>query len=93
MPSSWGSSPDKPDEHDNNYFDRQYVKYFDSLGYDFVMKREAGKWVVTVIDPNYVDLQDVELVRTEPRDSLSDALIESYAKSKSLLWTVFRHRK
>ena len=88
MPVSWGSSPDKPDEHDNNYFDRQYVKYFDGLGYDFAMEREAGKWVVTVTDPH----QDVELVRTEPRDSLSDALIESYGKSKSLLWTVFRHR-
>ncbi len=89
MPSSWGGSPENSaSEHDKNYFDRQYVKYFDSLGYDFSMKREAGKWVVVVTDP----LQDVELVRTEPRDSLSDALIESYAKSKSLLWTVFRHR-
>jgi hypothetical protein len=85
MPSSWGKSPENPKGHDNDYFDRQYVKYFDGLGYDFAMERQAGKWVVTVTDP----LQDVELVRTEPRDSLSDALIESYAKSKSLLWTAF----
>jgi hypothetical protein len=88
MPSSWGKGPENPKGHDNDYFDRQYVKYFDGLGYNFSMERQASKWVVTVTDP----LQDVELVRTEPRDSLSDALIESYAKSKSLLWTAFRHR-
>jgi hypothetical protein len=88
MPSSWGKGPENPKGHDNDYFDRQYVKYFDNLGYNFSMERQAGKWVVIVTDP----LQDVELVRTEPRDSLSDALIESYAKSKSLLWTAFRHR-
>jgi hypothetical protein len=85
MPSSWGKGPENPKGHDNDYFDRQYVKYFDGLGYNFSMERQASKWVVTVTDP----LQDVELVRTEPRDSLSDALIESYAKSKSLLWTAF----
>jgi hypothetical protein len=85
MPSSWGKGPENPKGHDNDYFDRQYVKYFDGLGYDFSMERQAGKWVVTVTDP----LQDLELVKTEPRDSLSDALIESYAKSKSLLWTAF----
>lgn len=89
MPVSWGGSPDESSsEHTNNYFDRQYAKYFDGLGYDFAMKREAGKWVVTVTDPH----GEVELVRTEPRISLSDALLESYTKSKSLLWTVFRHR-
>jgi hypothetical protein len=92
MPSSWGKGPENPKGHDNDYFDRQYVKYFDALGYDFVMKREAGKWVVTVIEPDYVGLQNMELVKTEPRDSLSDALLESYTKSKSLLWTAFRHR-
>jgi hypothetical protein len=83
MPSTWGTDSPADKNKDNNYFDTQYVKFFEQHGFDFDLLRKAGQWKVVLRQQSKDDNGHLILF-SESSDSLSDALVDVYRTVKKL---------
>ena len=83
MPSTWGTDSPADKNKDDNYFDTQYVKFFEQHAFDFELIRKAGQWNVVLRQQSKEDNGHLAHFG-EPSDSLGDALVDAYRVVKKL---------
>lgn len=83
VPVTWGTDSPADRDKDNDYFDTQYVKFFEQHAFDFELVRKAGQWNVVLRQRSKEDNGHLVFLG-ESSDSLSDALVDAYRVVKKL---------